>query len=64
MVEVNVWAYALISLQTMSGYYGRGNRGISRMRVSIVRADSVPAKNDRIAAKDLKGVVGDAWLPG
>ncbi|RKQ84260.1 CRISPR-associated Cse1 family protein [Brockia lithotrophica] len=144
--EVDVWAYALISLQTMSGYYGRGNRGISRMNsgygnrpiaevvrsfrpgrrwqdaverlllhrrevlegsfgydphglvlvwtvpwdgktslllrqldpfyleicrrirlrsdgVSIVRADSVPADNDRIAAKEFKGVVGDAWLP-
>jgi len=25
------WIYALISLQTMSGYLGRGNQGISRM---------------------------------
>ncbi|QZA33236.1 type I-E CRISPR-associated protein Cse1/CasA [Hydrogenibacillus sp. N12] len=145
--EVDGWVYALISLQTMSGYYGRGNRGISRMNsgygnrpiaevvrsfrpgrrwkdaverlllhrrevlrrpfgydphqglvlvwteiwdgktslplrrldpfyleicrrirlrsdgTSIVQADSLPADNDRIAAKDLKGVVGDAWLP-
>lgn len=25
------WVYALVSLQTMSGFYGAGNRGISRM---------------------------------
>lgn len=31
MAEVDTWLYALISLQTMSGFYGPGNYGISRM---------------------------------
>lgn len=29
--QLDEWVYALVSLQTMSGYYGRGNPGISRM---------------------------------
>lgn len=29
--HTDTWIYALISLQTMSGFSGRGNRGISRM---------------------------------
>ncbi|GAB4353070.1 MAG: hypothetical protein Kow0060_03240 [Methylohalobius crimeensis] len=29
--ELDEWIYALVSLQTMSGYFGRGNPGISRM---------------------------------
>ena len=29
--QVDTWIYALISLQTMSGFSGRGNHGISRM---------------------------------
>lgn len=29
--ESDEWIYALVSLQTMSGYYGRGNPGIARM---------------------------------
>ncbi|BCX82601.1 CRISPR system Cascade subunit CasA [Methylomarinovum caldicuralii] len=29
--QLDEWIYALVSLQTMSGYYGRGNPGISRM---------------------------------
>jgi len=139
------WIYALVSLQTMSGYFGRGNPGIARMNsgfgnrpiVELVRsrtlgqrwrdavsrllqhrrqvladafgydphglvlvwlepwdgrsslplsrldpfhieicrrvrlrgqdglvwAEAVPSESNRIAAKDLKGVVGDAWLP-
>lgn len=139
------WVYALVSLQTMSGYYGRGNPGIARMNsgfgnrpiVELVRshspglrwrdavirlldyrstllagaygydpqglvlvwlepwdgksgiplssldpfyieicrrvrlrsdgprvwAEGVPSDTNRIAAKELKGVVGDAWLP-
>lgn len=139
------WIYALISLQTMSGYYGRGNPGISRMnggfgnrsiveltrsqrpggrwrdavqrlllhrqhvmnadfgyqdgglvlvwiepwdgrsslplsrldpffveicrRVRLrgegisVAAEAVPSESNRIAAKELNGVVGDPWLP-
>lgn len=28
---IDEWIYALISLQTMSGYYGRGNPGITKM---------------------------------
>lgn len=40
------WIYALVSLQTMSGYLGRGNQGISRMNsgfgnrpvIEVVRA--------------------------
>lgn len=139
------WVYAIISLQTMSGYYGRGNPGISRMNsgfgnrsvVELIRsprpgirwqdavrrllthrqavlsgnfgydpqglvltwtevwdgkqslplsqldpfyievcrrvrlrgdthiegADSVPSDAQRIAAAQLRGVVGDGWLP-
>lgn len=139
------WIYALVSLQTMSGFFGRGNPGISRMnsgfgnrsivellhrqdpggrwrdavtrllvhrkrvlageygfiddglvlvwlepwdgRTSLVisrldpmyveicrrvrlrggvintSAYSVPSESTRIAARELKGVVGDAWLP-
>ncbi len=142
------WIYALVSLQTMSGYLGRGNQGISRMnsgfgnrpvielvrsldpasrwrdavlrllrhrqevidgpnpwgfvrdglvlvwlrewdgRTSMptkeldpcyveicrrirlrgtdgasVRAEALPAESPRIAAKELNGVMGDAWLP-
>lgn len=29
--ETDEWIYALVSLQTMSGYFGRGNPGIARM---------------------------------
>jgi CRISPR system Cascade subunit CasA len=29
--SLDKWVYALISLQTMSGFFGRGNQGISRM---------------------------------
>ncbi len=29
--DVDEWVYALVSLQTLSGFYGRGNQGISRM---------------------------------
>lgn len=29
--DPDAWVYALVSLQTMSGFYGVGNRGISRM---------------------------------
>lgn len=29
--EADEWIYSLISLQTMSGYFGRGNPGIARM---------------------------------
>lgn len=139
------WVYALVSLQTMSGYFGRGNPGIARMNsgfgnrpiVELVRshdpgcrwrdavirllehrrsvlagshgydpeglvlvwldpwdgktslpltrldpfhieicrrvrlrgqggglwAEAVPSESNRIAAKELKGIVGDAWLP-
>lgn len=143
--EVDEWFYALLSLQTMSGFFGRDNPGISRMnsgfgnrlivelirnnrpgsrwRDAVVRlfqhrqvvlsgaygydpqglvlvwlelwdgqysiplssldpfyieicrrvrlrgngtishADVVPSPSNRIDAKELKGVVGDAWLP-
>ncbi|HHO58148.1 MAG TPA: type I-E CRISPR-associated protein Cse1/CasA, partial [Oceanithermus profundus] len=142
------WVYALVSLQTMSGFFGRGNQGISRMNsgfgnrpvVELVRsldpaprwrdavprllrhrqeilegsnpwrfgpdglvlvwlrewdgrtslatgeldpcyvevcrrirlraadgdpmhAEALPADSPRIAARELNGVVGDAWLP-
>jgi CRISPR system Cascade subunit CasA len=29
--DPDLWVYALVSLQTMSGYYGNGNPGIARM---------------------------------
>lgn len=29
--QLDEWIYALVSLQTMSGYFGRGNPGIARM---------------------------------
>jgi CRISPR system Cascade subunit CasA len=142
---IDEWIYALISLQTMSGYFGRGNPGISRMNggfgsrtiVELIRdnspgarwrdaverllihrqdvlageygydneglvlvwlrpwdgreslrlceldpfyievcrrvrlrnsdrciyAEAIPSDANRIAAKELNGVVGDAWLP-
>lgn len=141
--ELDEWVFALVSLQTMSGYYGRGNPGIARMnsgfgnrpvveichrrsfsgrfcdalprlldhrrrilegewhyndtglvltwiepwdgasslaldqldpfflevcrRVRLrrdpLRAEVVPSQANRVAAKQLNGVVGDAWLP-
>ncbi|NLG68442.1 MAG: type I-E CRISPR-associated protein Cse1/CasA, partial [Firmicutes bacterium] len=143
--DPDAWVYALVSLQTMSGFYGVGNRGISRMNggfgnrpvVEIVRsfrpgvrwrdavsrlldhrrevlgsaygydprgivlvwtepwdgktalpltlldpfyvevcrrvrlkgdgrpthAEAVASVADRIAASELRGAVGDAWLP-
>ena len=143
--ELDSWFYTLISLQTMSGFYGRGKHGISRMnsgygnrpiveliqnprpgirwRDAVVRlldyrqtvladvygfdpqglvlvwlepwdgrtslplsrldpfyieicrrirlrrdedgiyAADMPSESSRIAAKELKGVVGDAWMP-
>lgn len=30
--DIDEWTYALVSLQTMSGYFGKGNQGISRMK--------------------------------
>lgn len=137
------WVFALVSLQTMSGYFGRGNPGIARMNsgfgnrpvveiahdlrwgarfrqaiprllehrqgvlpreweydpngmvltwlepwdgktsIQLSRLDpffleicrrvrlrgdpimafSVPSDKNRIEAKNLKGIVGDAWLP-
>lgn len=137
------WVFALVSLQTMSGYFGRGNPGIARMNsgfgnrviVEIVHdfrwgkrfayalprllahrdqvlqgpwnydpgglvltwlepwdgrsslplsrlapfflevcrrirlrpnpltAYAVPSEANRVGAKDLKGIVGDAWIP-
>ncbi len=139
------WIYALMSVQTMSGFFGRGNPGISRMnsgfgnrsivelvrrhtpgsrwcdavprllqhrqevlagpygydphgqvlvwieswdgrsqlplsrldplcveicrrvrlrgQASVSHADAVPSDSPRIHAKELNGVVGDAWLP-
>lgn len=46
--HVDEWVFALVSLQTMSGYFGRGNQGISRMNggfgnrliVELVRSTS------------------------
>ncbi len=144
--EPHEWLFALVSLQTMSGYFGRGNPGISRMNsgfgnrpvVEVARqrriaprwrdalqrlaahrravlasslpyrddglvlvwlppwdgktslaldeldpfyleicrrirlqgevghihhATAVPSNANRIAAKELNGLVGDAWLP-
>lgn len=145
--HLDSWIYALVSVQTMDGYAGSGNRGISRMNsgygnravVELVRsqrpggrwcdavvrlllhrkdvlagpygydpnglvllwtepwdgaeslplsrldpfyveicrrirlrpagdgpelrADFISSRADRIAAKDLRGIVGDAWLP-
>lgn len=140
------WVYALVSVQTMDGFAGQGNRGISRMNsgygnrsvvelirtrrpggrwrdavarllehrrdvlagpygydpqglvlvwtelwdggtslplsrldpfyveicrrlrlrgsdAAVVRADFLSSSADRIAAKELRGMVGDAWLP-
>lgn len=50
--HVDEWVFALISLQTMSGYFGRGNQGISRMNggfgnrliVELVRSTSLGAR--------------------
>jgi CRISPR system Cascade subunit CasA len=145
--EIDEWIYALVSVQTMSGFFGRGNQGIARMNSgfgnrsivevvhqrrsgprwvdamirllpyraealqgpwgynpngivliwahqwdgvtslvlgqldpfyieicrrirlrgnsggTIVSADAAAADHPRLAAKELGGVVGDAWLP-
>ena len=46
--QVDTWLYALISLQTMSGFYGRGNQGISRMNRGYGSRPVVELIRDRI----------------
>ncbi len=45
--EVDTWLYALISLQTMSGYCGSGNHGISRMNSGAGNRSVVEVMRDR-----------------
>lgn len=49
--EVDAWTYALISLQTMSGFFGQGNYGIARM-------------NGGFASRPVVGLVYDARWGG
>ena len=44
---VDTWIYALVSLQTMSGYYGVGNQGISRMNGGFGNRGVVELLRDR-----------------
>jgi CRISPR system Cascade subunit CasA len=41
------WCYALISLQTMAGYFGRGNFGIARMNGGFASRPCVELQQDR-----------------
>jgi len=45
--EVDEWIYALISLQTMAGYFGRGNFGIARMNGGFASRSCVELRIDR-----------------
>ncbi len=45
--KVDVWVYSLISLQTMSGFLGRGNQGISRMNSGFGNRSIVELIHDR-----------------
>ncbi len=44
------WLYALISMQTMSGYFGRGNPGISRMNSGFGNRPVVEVARQRAQA--------------
>ena len=44
---VDEWIYALISLQTMSGFMGQGNQGISRMNSGFGNRPIVELVRDR-----------------
>jgi len=46
--HADTWLYALISLQTMSGFYGRGNQGISRMNRGYGNRPVVELIRDRM----------------
>ncbi|MDD2202420.1 MAG: type I-E CRISPR-associated protein Cse1/CasA [Firmicutes bacterium] len=46
--QADTWLYSLISLQTMSGYYGSGNHGISRMNGGYGNRPIVELINDRM----------------
>ena len=46
--DVDTWLYALISLQTMSGYYGPGYYGISRMNGGYGNRPIVELVRDRM----------------
>ena len=45
--EPHEWLFALISLQTMSGYFGRGNPGISRMNSGFGNRPVVEVTRER-----------------
>ncbi len=47
MAHCDTWVYSLISLQTMSGFYGRGNQGISRMNRGYGNRPVVELMRDR-----------------
>lgn len=44
--EPDTWVYALVSVQTMSGFYGRGNHGISRMNGGFGNRSIVELERD------------------
>lgn len=45
--QADEWCYALISLQTMAGYFGRGNFGIARMNGGFASRPCVELQQDR-----------------
>ena len=45
--QADEWSYALISLQTMSGFFGRGNYGIARMNGGFASRPCVELQKDR-----------------
>jgi len=47
VAHIDTWIYALVSLQTMSGYYGKGNQGISRMNGGFGNRPIVELIRDR-----------------
>ncbi|ROR32699.1 type I-E CRISPR-associated protein Cse1/CasA [Inmirania thermothiophila] len=51
------WLYALVSLQTMSGYFGRGNPGIARMNSGFGNRPVVEVARSREQAPRWRDVV-------
>ncbi len=49
--HTDTWLYALISLQTMSGFYGRGNQGITRMNRGYGNRPVVELIRDRMPGR-------------
>ncbi|MCU7904948.1 MAG: type I-E CRISPR-associated protein Cse1/CasA [Candidatus Thiodiazotropha sp. (ex Epidulcina cf. delphinae)] len=48
--QADEWSYALISLQTMAGYFGRGNFGVARMNGGFASRPCVELQKDRTSS--------------